>query len=97
MLPCEGDYDVRFSKIISQTFRFTKRIYVEMPDRAGRGALVNHLLTQHGEHRYDTVSCVFLCVQLKYGFICSLSISSCVKTKHEETNNLLSKYQFCNL
>ena len=31
--------------------RFTKRIYVEMPDKAGRRALVNHLLTQHGEHR----------------------------------------------
>ena len=64
MLPCEGDYDGRFSKIIIQTFRFTKRIYVEMPDRAGRGALVNHLLTQHGEHRYDTVSCVNLSMAL---------------------------------
>ena len=33
--------------------RFTKRIYVEMPDKAGRRALVNHLLSQHGEHRFN--------------------------------------------
>ena len=35
--------------------RFTKRIYVEMPDKAGRKALVNHLLSQHGEHRFNQI------------------------------------------
>ena len=35
--------------------RFTKRIYVEMPDKAGRRALVNHLLSQHGEHRFNQI------------------------------------------
>ena len=50
--------------------RFTKRIYVEMPDKAGRRALVNHLLTQHGEHKISAKD-VEKVVGLTEGYSCS--------------------------
>ena len=50
--------------------RFTKRIYVEMPDKAGRRALVNHLLAQHGEHRISAKD-VEKVVALTEGYSCS--------------------------
>jgi len=50
--------------------RFTKRIYVEMPDKAGRRALVNHLLSQHGEHRVSSKD-VDKVVALTEGYSCS--------------------------
>jgi len=50
--------------------RFTKRIYVEMPDKTGRRALVNHLLTQHGEHRISAKD-VEKVVGLTEGYSCS--------------------------
>ena len=50
--------------------RFTKRIYVEMPDKSGRRALVNHLLTQHGEHRISAKD-VDKVVGITEGYSCS--------------------------
>ena len=44
--------------------RFTKRVYVEMPDEGARRELVCHLLAQHGDHKVLLYLYLFLCLCL---------------------------------